>query len=983
MLKLLRTRIALAVAIVAALVGLYALGGFVIAPKVARHAMLVDIPKTLGLTPSVGDIHINPFLFQVEIRDFALSGKGGEKLLGFGRLFVDFELSSLWHRAYTFGRIEIDSPYVNAVVAPDGVLNLMQLRPKAGASPASAQPKSEAMPALRVGSFKIASGSLSYEDQSRPTHFAARLEPITFELRDFVTGVQGGLFAFSGVSKLGERVEWHGHVSVQPIESDGELSIAGLQARTLWEYLEDRLNFVIPSGRIDAQASYRFALKDAPELAMSVAKVSVTDLAVRPRNSDLDWVSLPQFALSGVSVDLPQRLAHVDSVSLKGLKVAAWLEPGGSLNLLQLAAAPPSSGKGGGAAPAASATTGNAPPAPAAVPAPWRVDLKQFDLEDASISAEDRTLQPAAKVTLAPLSLKIDGASLDLGKPVQVALDTRIDGSGSLAVTGELTPQPAAASLRLKLAGIDLTAVQPYLAERTAIGLRSGRLGGEAQIRYGAKAPGEAPSIEFAGNIDVEHLHAIDEARHDDLIRWDRLDVRGLSYRPDRLEVAEVLVRKPYARIIIEPDATLNVANALKSRVAAPRPDAAVRSGAAAAMPMAIKRVLIKDGLANFTDLSVSPNFSAGIQHLEGGVVGLSSKAGSRASIDLHGAVDAFSPVSIKGEVNPFGPALYTDLAMDFRNIELSIFNPYSGKFAGYNIAKGKLTTELHYKVDGRKLDAQHHVVIDQLEFGDKTASKDAVSLPIKLAVALLKDRHGVIDLELPVTGSLDDPKFRLGPIIWKVFVNILEKAVTAPFALLGSLFGGGPDLQFVDFQPGASALDGAEASKLKDIAKALQDRPQLKIEIPIAAVPELDRPALVSAAFETEIRGAQAQTRGKGAAAAPPAFDQLGPAAKLDLLARLYARDLGSPPKYPPELTAGKDKAGEIPAKIDFLTSALREHASVGDDQLKALAEQRALAVQQALLTDTQVDPARVFLVANNKASAKDGVVRFELSLR
>ena len=182
--------------------------------------------------------------------------------------------------------------------------------------------------------------------------------------------------------------------------------------------------------------------------------------------------------------------------------------------------------------------------------------------------------------------------------------------------------------------------------------------------------------------------------------------------------------------------------------------------------------------------------------------------------------------------------------------MELSTFNPYSGKFAGYNITKGKLTTELHYKVDGRKLDAQHHIIVDQLEFGAKTESKDAVSLPIKLAVALLKDRNGVIDLNIPVTGTLDDPKFRLGPIIWKVFVNILEKAVTAPFALLGSLFGGGPDLQFIDFSPGASSLDPAAADKARAIVKALNGRPQLKIEVPIAAVDELDRPALVEAQF-------------------------------------------------------------------------------------------------------------------------------------
>ena len=153
-------------------------------------------------------------------------------------------------------------------------------------------------------------------------------------------------------------------------------------------------------------------------------------------------------------------------------------------------------------------------------------------------------------------------------------------------------------------------------------------------------------------------------------------------------------------------------------------------------------------------------------------MLGLSSKSNSRATVDLHGQVDAFSPVSVSGEVNVLSAALYTDLKMNFRNIELSIFNPYSGKFAGYNITKGKLTTELHYKVDGRKLDAQHHIVIDQLEFGDKTASKDAVSLPVKLAVALLRDRNGVIDLNLPVAGSLDDPTFRLAPIIWKVLVN-------------------------------------------------------------------------------------------------------------------------------------------------------------------------------------------------------------------
>ena len=400
--------------------------------------------------------------------------------------------------------------------------------------------------------------------------------------------------------------------------------------------------------------------------------------------------------------------------------------------------------------------------------------------------------------------------------------------------------------------------------------------------------------------------------------------------------------------------------------------------------PMAIKKVVVHGGQANFTDLSIQPTFSAGIQALEGTIVGLSSMEDSRAKVDLHGEVDAFSPVSIVGDVNLFSAVVYTDMALDFRNMELTLFNPYSGKFAGYNITKGKLTTELHYKVEGGKLDAQHHIIVDQLEFGDKTASKDAVSLPVKLAVALLRDRNGVIDLNVPVSGTLDDPQFKVWPIIWKVFVNILEKAVTAPFALLGSLFGGGPDLQFIDFQPGVSDLDAGGADKVKTVVKALAARPQLKIDVPIAWVGDLDRPALVESQFLSQVREAQTTKGGKKAASeAAPALDQMDPSARLELLTQLYEKNLGGEPKYPDSVTSIKAKPDAIAAKSDFLSKELRAHITVGDADLKTLGQQRAVVVQQALLTDTQVDPARVFLVANDKAKSQDGKVRLELTLK
>jgi hypothetical protein len=1020
-------------AVVALLVAVYALAGFLWVPHLLRSALLEDIPKSLpGIKPAVGEVRFNPFLLQLEVKDVSLADSAGEKLLGFGRFFVDFQVSSLWHRAYTFKNIELGRPFVNAVTAKDGTLNLAKLAPKSAPAPTPEPKKDESVPAVRLGSFKVSDGLLTYDDRAHASDFAARLEPINFELHDFTTGVDGGRFTFTGQSKQNERVEWHGHVSVQPIESDGEFQIDGLQAHTIWEYLEDRLNFLVNSGSIDLNATYKFALRDTMDLKVDVAKIAVANLTVRARDADIDWVDLPQLLVSNTSVDLAKQSANVDSVSVTGLKIVSWLEADGSINLMKLAASPlpkdaapaapapqlaiSTSTPAAPAAVAPAAQTGSAPAAAAS--APWTLRLHEFALRDADIAAEDRSTKPAASVHLAPLTLTVTDASMDLSKPVHLTLDTKINESGSLNLEGQVTPQPLTADLSMKLSGLELAVAQPYIAQRTSMTLSSGVLSGDTKLHYGSSKP----AIDFSGNLSIAKLHTVDNALHDDFINWDRFDVQGLKYQhdPDRLDIDLVTATKAYARVIIEPDTSLNVSRVLAGPGAtvvapaapgtsgppvtataqpapAPAPAASKRkaampaaaaarqpaSGGAATMPMSIKKIALEGSEADFSDLSIQPNFTAGIQKLHGSILGLSSKPNARAKIDLHGQIDPYAPVSITGDANVLGP-LYTDVTLSFHNIELSTFNPYSGKFAGYNIAKGKLTTDLHYKVDGRKLDAQHHIVVDQLEFGDKTESKQAVSLPIKLAVSLLKNRDGVIELDVPVNGSLDDPQFKLGPLIWKVFVNILEKAVTAPFALLGSLFGGGPDLQFIDFEPGAADLDANATAKAQTIIKALNERPQLKIDVPIAVVESIDRPSLLEAQFKTQVQDAQAAlaAKKKSVPATTP-FEQLDPGTRLDILTQVYQKDFGSEPKYPDSVAAVKAKADLTAAKIDFVSSALHAHISVSPTDLTNLGQQRAQNLQQVLLKDSQIDPQRVFLVANDKAKAEGDKVRLELSLK
>lgn len=1005
-LPILKSRTFRIASIVALLIGVYAAAGFLLAPKLLRNALQEKIPSVLsGVKPTVGDIRVNPFLLQVVIKDFYLTGANGTKLVGFSRLFVDFESSSIWHRAYTFSHIDLASPFANAVIFKDGSLNLAQLSPKPTEKPQPTQSNAQSIPALRIGSFTVTQGFLSFDDRRHPSDFTTRLEPINFELQKFTTGVDGGRFTFTGASKLGERIEWHGHLSVQPIESDGEFQVVALQAHTIWEYLEDRLNFIVKSGKIDLNATYKFSLHEDVDFKAEVSKVALTDFAVRPKDSDSDWVTVPELILSGTTVDLKLRQAHSDSLSLTGVKLVTWLEPDGSFNLSKLTAPPnaPSTDTAPAAMPLPTPPAVTAAPgAPGSAADPeWHYDLREFALRGASISAEDRRTRPAAKLLVAPLSVKAQGVSLDLAKPVTVSLDTKINGTGSLSATGVLTAQPLTANLNLKLADVELAASQPYIAQYTSMTLLAGTLSGDASLHYGPKQPASL----VGANISIAKLHTIDNALHDDFINWDRLDIQGLKFQhdPDRLDIEQIIARKLYARVILEPDESINVKRVLAGPgatvvapsgtksppvavTAAPAPAPPLPRKAAAseapAMPMSIKKIVLQSSQLNFADLTVMPNFATGIQNLQGTVLGLSSKDTSRAKIDLHGSVDAFAPVSITGEANVLSATLHTDLTMSFRNIELSTFNPYSGKFAGYNISKGKLTTELHYKVDGRKLDAQHHIVVEQLEFGAKTESKDAVSLPVKLAVALLKDRQGVIDLNLPVEGSLDDPQFKLAPIIWKVLVHILEKAVTAPFALLGSLFGSGPELQFVDFQPGAADLDPVATEKAQSLVKALNARPQLKLEIPIAVVNELDRPSLIESKFQAQIHADQGAARKKSAAASA-AFEQLDSEAQLDLLTQLYGKELGTEAKFPDAIAAIKTKPEVTAAKIDFLKRELHRHLSVSDSELTALGQQRAMNLQQALLSGTSIDPERVFLVANDKAKNENGRVRLEFSLR
>jgi uncharacterized protein DUF748 len=1007
-----RYLIGLAIAVV--LLGAYGAAGFLAVPYYARRGLQDFVRQHYGRAVAMAEIRFNPFTLALDVSGFSLPDADGQPLLSFNRLHVGLRLASLWRLAPSFGEIILQQPYVRAVIRVDGALNLADLGKGFPSAPAKPQPKSEPM-RLFIQRLAVISGTAAFEDQDRTRPFHAEFKPIAFELRDFSTTARtGNGYTLNAASPEGERLIWSGTLRLEPVSSHGVFEIADLQARTLWRYLRESLSFEMASGVIAIKGDYDLASAGGPlALKLNVHNILVTKLGLKPNGAAENCIDLGRIEIADTRLDMSRRSVEVAKVQVSGGDVKVWMSEPGRLNLLDLVAAPAAQRT----APAqADAATAAAAPAAATSPAStgasapaWTVSVPDIAIAAVKVSAEDRQVKPAAALVLDPLNVHVAGFNTSPDDTLDLTLDSGVNSSGRIDAKARVTAKSGAVSAHVEAADLGLQALQPYIAQYTSMTLLRGTLSAKLDIERGADG-----SLAVKGKTRVAGLSTVDNALKQDFVKWKELLIADLSYRskPAGLRIGTVTALEPYVRMIIAPDRTVNIKNILTPpgaasrtppatdnlapadtaasgrRAAAPVQTAAPAASAATPFPVSIATVRFIKGSADYSDLWIKPSFAVGIQTLEGTVSGLSSDPKSRAKVELNGKVDRYSPVHIGGQINVLSAQLYTDVTMSMKDLDLTIVNPYSGHFAGYKIDKGKLSVDVSYKVEQRQLAAQQHFVVDDLQLGDRVESPDAVHLPLKIAVALLKDRNGVIDINLPMNGSLDDPTFSIGPIIWKAFVNLIVKAATAPFALLGHLFGGGEHPNIVEFAAGSAELDPPVKEQLASLVKALKERPQLKLDVPIVFSPGLDRPQMAAARLRQELLARAQNTRqGKKHPDTAGEMALSDPQKHFQLLVDQYQADLGKEAQLPPSAAALQAaKAKETPAyeaAIADLNAALINHIEVPDADLEALGKQRAQAIQDALLSDGQVDAARVFIVNAPPKPDSGDKVKVELAVK
>jgi uncharacterized protein involved in outer membrane biogenesis len=972
----------------------YTVAGFVGVPRLVRSQLLSFISSHYGRAASIGEIRFNPFTFNLEAHEFVFPDADGRPLLTFGRLRLDLDPATLWRFAPSFSDIEIERPFVRALVRKDGEINLAELAKPFETAQPEAPPADSKPTRLFVSRLSVSGGNVTYEDDSRASPFRAHLEPITFALRDFSTTAKtGNAYALSGASTSGEKFAWNGSLSVAPLGSQGRFEVTNLQARTIWSYLRDSLDFELSSGRINLNGDYRFAASPALGLNVDVHNVSVADLGIKPNGQEAEYIQHANLQVEKTRLDLAHERVDVGRIHLTGATVRAWRDEKGAINLMRLMPADEPEAVGSAPLP---------PDAPAAANAPapqWVFTAPNIAVENLRLELEDRLLKPGAAFILAPVSANIRGYSTASDAALDVDANIRIEDSGQLAARARVSPESGAVSAHVDIDGFDLESLQPYINAYTQITLLSGQLKSGLDIER--STTGE---LDIKGDTEVTRLRTVDRALRQDLVKWDELKLEGLHYRsdPQSLGIASLTARAPYARAIIAPDQSLNVVKAMSPTPGTSPPalqtvevapnERRAPGGNPGGMKMSIGKVRIINGSANFADFWIQPNYAVSLQGLSGTIVGLSSDPKSRAKVALEGKVDRYAPARIAGEINLLSAAVFTDMKVSFKGVEMSSVTPYSGRFAGYKIEKGKLSIDVEYRVEDRQLNAKQRFVVDQLQLGERVESPDAVHLPLRLAVAILKDRNGVIDLELPITGSLDDPKFRLGPLIWKTFVGLVAKVATAPFAMLGNLFGGGEEVNQIEFEPGEATLDETGQERAASLVKALKERPQLQLDVPASYSPDVDKSVLTTVKLNEKLRALadeQAGSKKKRSSSEPVETRLEDPSQRFDLLLAQYHRDFGADAEPPSAARAVLDTSRKKVDETAFnaankeLEAALWTKHAVAERDLEDLAQARARAIQDALLGSGEIEPDRVFVLGAKSTKPTEGKVRLALGLK
>jgi len=997
-----------------ALVVLYVGFGFLGLPWVIRRELEQRASAFLHREITVHKVRVNPIALSVTIDGLLVKDRDGGLLLSWDQLYLNAKIWPLVKKEARLDALRLVRFRLRTGLDRQGRLKSQDVLDALSSDEGRPPAKKEARPwVFGIDRLDIEQAQIDFTDLSRRRPFETQVGPFTVELKDFRTRPDATApYSFTGTTESGETFSWAGNLLLDPIRSSGRFSFDNLQVRKYSPYYEQSVGFELRDGQLGVKSRYDLEWGPGRRVVkIAEGAVSVRSLALVLPGATSPAVELPEGEVTGIAVDVLGRNAAVDSVVLKGGVVRARRGPDGKIDLMAM------SGSAGGAAPPAGAPVPSEGAPPLAVPVkvkdsagqgpPAQWSLRALEVSGWRVEVDDTLPVPPVRLALAPIDIRMENLSSDKQSTAKLDAKARIDGKGGASAEGTVSIHKPSADLAVRADGLDLTVANPYIPLQGNLDARlgGGKLVMSGRARYDGAA--QPASWGFDGDVKVEGFALLDAPLGQELARWRSLQITGIRAAPAPTGTSIKLVRwvEPRVRVQVSENGSSNLKRVLRTEgkdpkeskevaatAAAKKEEAAPAKAAAKAgappepppYPFSVASFQIVRGAAEFTDRSVEPPVSLGVADLDVRVRGLSNAVSARSQVVVRGIVGG-GPFEVNGTLSPRMVNDATDLKVTSKGIDLTSLSPYCGKHLGYLLEKGKLDLDLGYKVAKRNLQGKNLIQIDQFTLSEEsTGSKEATSLPVKLGLAILRDKDGLIELDVPVEGNIDDPSFRLGKVIWNGIANVFTKLVTAPFTALAKLAGGtgGGRLDVVDFLAGSAEVTPSSDKSIQGLGKALGERPSLRLAIEPVSDPAADGKAL----RVMELRRRAAEAKGKAAKGGTVAAD------KVELTDEEYTRFVGAAYKalgpVPARAAApatGASAPPPSPAETNpaEMEDRVLESIPVPPDALRALEQWRAEAVRARLTQGAGIDPARLSVAEPGERARKEGGTRVYFELR
>ncbi|QWZ78184.1 DUF748 domain-containing protein [Aeromonas sp. FDAARGOS 1419] len=963
-------------------------------PRLVQRYLPGWLAEHYGLQLTLGEIDVGLRNPSLTLGATALLDAKQQPIIGFEQLFITPDLQASWQqKGVVLSTVTLTKPVVLlqrlADKKGDVRLNLTDALATLLAPAPSPEPEPASAPLLiDIASVNVTDGHVRYQDQRKASEPGwlppLNLEKVTLKLDNLRTEANHPTAyqlsaAINGKSSLAA----HGKLDVMSGMGQGKVSLKQVELKPFAPLWAPYLKLDLAKGHANAEVEYQ--LKEGKQgvlWQLSKGKLTLDNWQLKKHKGD-EFARFGQLALSDLAVDGQKQSLQIGKVTLQQPLLKATLNPQQELDLadLLIEQAPAKPVKG---AHAANEVASNAAPksAPQAKTAgngkqhtpdkPWQWQIKQILIDKGDLTlTESSSGKPQArqlsglKLALGPLGSKGEQLS-------KLTLATQFNQSSPLAFDGQLTLTPFTLSGDINQQGLPLTLAQPYLADLVRIKVQNGLLSSKTRLDLATTAQGDLSKLTLQGGLDINGLKVVDRADNQRLLEFNTLALTGLTYDgiSQQMRIKDIALNKPFARIEINEDGTTNLQQLLLPQPAAAKSTQAAAGSKTPDFRFTIDQLRTEQGNLRFADRSLSQDFVADIASLGGQSRHISNIPGQHSDLAFNGKVDRYAPVTIRGGTNLLVANPILDIAVAFHNLELTTFTPYSGTYAGYAIDKGQLSMKLHYKLEGNRLEGDNDITIKKLQLGEKIKSDQAKDLPLGLAIALLSDANGVIQMNLKVKGDLDQPDFSIGNIFWDVLGNTLSKAITSPFSLLASLADGTEDLDELPFLPGDPDLPPTQQEKLVKLAQALKDRPKLSMNIRGKVNFNEERPILQRQKLErvlAKLTGNQAD------------LDLLEQDSALqEALARAYEERFGEDLD---DLAARLHLDEESAALRAQAVILLRDQQLITAKSLRNLAMRRAQNTKEFLVDSQGIAPERLF-VLDSQVKEEDKEAKVILTL-